>query len=65
MSVAEKTIALLEHLRPEDVQALSPVKRRQLAAACRRCANIAEPPESNLPKAGVLAEIRNGAPRHE
>jgi hypothetical protein len=65
MSVAEKALALLEHLRPEDVRSLPPVRRRQLADACKRCLSLADPPEDSLPKAGILAEIRNGAPRHE
>lgn len=59
MSIAEKALALLTVIRPEDVQALPPAKRQQFTQACRHLADIAEP-KPPPPKAGVLADLRNG-----
>ena len=63
MPVAEKAAALLEAITPADLQGMPPAARRRFAALCRRTAELAEPVEQ--PKAGVLAELKSGAPRHE
>jgi hypothetical protein len=66
MSVAEKTVALLTALSPADMEVLTPSQRQRFAALCRHVAEMAEPSTRILtPKSGILAEIRNGAPRHE
>lgn len=58
MSLAEKAIAMLTVLRPEDVHALPPAQRQQLANLCRHLAGIADP--KPLPKIGVLSDLHNG-----
>jgi hypothetical protein len=63
MPVVEKAAALLEAITPAELAAMPPARRRRFADLCRHVAGLAEPVEQ--PKAGVLAEIRAGAPRHE
>jgi hypothetical protein len=61
MSVAEKAIALLEVLRPEDVKALPPAKRQRFTDACRRLVDLVESNDPPPPiKAGVLYHLKNG-----
>lgn len=59
MSIAAKVAALLEALRPADIEALPPFTRRQLADRCRHLAALAER-EPDAPKAGVLARLQDG-----
>jgi hypothetical protein len=63
VSVAEKALALLNVIRPEDLATLPPAQRQIFANVCLHLAGLAEmkPP----PKVGVLADLRNGTPRHE
>jgi hypothetical protein len=56
----EKAIALLDVLTAQDVAAMDPKRRRLFGALCRRAANLAETAETAI-KAGVLADLRNGA----
>jgi hypothetical protein len=59
MSNAEKAIALLDVLTPNDVAAMDPRRRRIFGALCRRAANLAETVDTAV-KAGVLASLRDG-----
>lgn len=67
MSVASKIVALVDAVKgdPKAFDGMRPVDRRHLADLLRYVAGLAEPPKANLPKAGVLADLRSGAPRHE
>jgi hypothetical protein len=64
LPAAEKVFALLHAVTAEEVQDMPPAIRKQLAAQCRRVANIAEPPVATLPrkphKSGVLYLLNNG-----
>ncbi len=62
MSLAAKVHALLVSLSPADIAALAPVERRRLADLCRHVAAMAD--RAGEPKVGVLADLRNGHPRH-
>jgi hypothetical protein len=64
MPVVEKAAALLEAITPAELAAMPPARRRRFADLCRHVAGLAEP-RTDTPKAGVLAEIRAGTPRHE
>jgi len=64
MPVVEKAAALMEAITPAELQAMAPHARRRFAAVCRRTAELAETID-NAAKAGVLAELRDGTPRHE
>jgi hypothetical protein len=59
MSVAEKALALLNIIRPEDLATLPPAQRERFAQICLHVAGLAEP-KPPMPKAGVLADLRNG-----
>jgi hypothetical protein len=63
MSLANKIAALLTSLTRNQVEAMTPIERQQLADQCRRIAAIAEPPRNGEPK-GLLANLKN-APRDE
>lgn len=59
MSLANKVTALLTGLTRNQVEAMPPVERQQLADQCRRIASLAEPrPEGATVKAGVLADLQ-------
>jgi hypothetical protein len=64
MHLAAHVAALLEGLDRQQVEEMPPAARRRFAAVCRRAAEMAEP-KADGPKAGVLCELRAGAPRHE
>jgi hypothetical protein len=57
--VIAHVIALLEGLRSEDIDAASPVQRRQFAALCRHWAGLAEL-RNEVSKAGVLRDLDGG-----
>jgi hypothetical protein len=67
IALTDKIVALLASLSPADIEALPPVQRRRFADGCRRAAELAESQERRRthPKAGVLAALSDGAPRHE
>lgn len=59
VSIIEKTIALLGGLRPCDVRALPPIRRRRFADICRYWADLAESDNSDAgARTGVLRELR-------
>ena len=59
MSLAEKAFALIEVLRPEDVQALPMAKRQRFADLCRHLADLAEP-KAPPARSGVLSRLSLG-----
>jgi hypothetical protein len=61
MSVARKLAAWIEALRrePDAFDKMPPAERRHLAALCRYIAEKADPPRPE-PRAGVLADLRDG-----
>jgi hypothetical protein len=62
MSVVSKIAALIEALRrePDAFATMRPADRLQLAQVCRFIADKADPPKSDGPKAGVLADLSRG-----
>ena len=66
MSVVEKVIALIGGMSAAEVRALPPLKRQLLAMACRRVADVADPPAERFqrptpaPRSGVLAALHMG-----
>jgi hypothetical protein len=61
MSLVEKAAAIMESLTFADLVALPPPQRRRFADLCRHLAELAERRSDWEPKAGVLADLRNGA----
>jgi hypothetical protein len=59
MTIATKVAALLEAVSSADIAGMTPVERRRFADRCRHLADLAEP-KPDAPKAGVLADLRNG-----
>jgi hypothetical protein len=59
MTIATKVAALLDAIRRQDVEALSPAERQRFASLCRYVAALAEPPRAG-PKSGVLCELEAG-----
>ena len=57
---ADKIVALLANLNPDDIQALPPAERRRFADWCRRAADLADPP-APPPRDGILSHLRSGA----
>jgi hypothetical protein len=57
IAITDRIVALLVTLRDEDLAALPPAERRRLADQCRHVASRADRQE---PKAGVLAQLRQG-----
>lgn len=55
MSVITNAIALLNALRPEDIQALPPFERRRFSDLLNYWARIADKPDA--PKSGVLGDL--------
>jgi hypothetical protein len=64
MSLAHKLAALLTSLTRNQVEAMPPIERQQLADQCRRITALADPPRNGEPKAGVLSDL-SGKPRDE
>ena len=61
MSVAEKVSALLEGITRRDIANLPLDKRKRLATALRRIADLADPPALPAqPKSGVLRDLYRG-----
>jgi hypothetical protein len=59
MSLAHRVTALLTGLTRNQVEAMPPVERQQLADQCRRIVALADPsPEGATLKAGVLADLQ-------
>jgi hypothetical protein len=59
MSLANKIAALLTGLTRNQVEAMPPVERQQLADQCRRITALADPhPDGATFKAGVLADLQ-------
>jgi hypothetical protein len=59
MSVIEKTVALLDALTLNDVQALPPAQRRRFADICKHWARLAES-RVESPKVGILSDLKRG-----
>jgi hypothetical protein len=65
MSLANKIAALLTGLTRNQVEAMSPVERQQLADQCRRITALADqPPRNGEPKEGLLSNLKD-TPRDE
>jgi hypothetical protein len=62
MTVVSKITGLIEALsrEPDAFAAMPPAERQRLAQVCRFIANKADPPNANVPKEGVLADLRSG-----
>lgn len=59
MSLANKIAALLTGLTRNQVEAMSPAERQQLADQCRRITALADPSHQDATlKAGVLADLQ-------
>jgi hypothetical protein len=59
MSLATKVTALLTGLTRNQVEAMPPVERQQLADQCRRITALADPqPQGASVRAGVLADLQ-------
>lgn len=59
MSLASKVTALLTGLTRNQIDAMPPVERMQLADQCKRIVALADPrPEAATLKAGVLADLQ-------
>ena len=64
MSLVRQIHALLAALAPSDFERMPPAERQRLADELRYWATVAQP-KNDVPKSGVLLDLRNGAPRHE
>jgi hypothetical protein len=61
MLLVQKVDALLSGLTRKDVEHLSEPQRRKLAFLLRKIADLADPPaKPELPKSGVLSDLRRG-----
>ena len=61
IDLTDKIVALLVHLAPGDIEALSPARRRWLADHCRRVINLANRADRvGVNRPGVLAQLRDG-----
>jgi hypothetical protein len=62
MTVASKIAGLIEALsrEPDAFAAMPPAERQRLAQVCRFIADKADPTNSDVPKDGVLADLRRG-----
>ena len=56
----EKIDALMAGVTRADIQRMPPAHRQRLAQVLRYIADLADPPKAHSPKAGVLAELRDG-----
>ena len=59
IAITDKIVALLASVSPEQIANLPPAERRRFADWLRRAAELAEP-RADGPKAGVLAQLRDG-----
>jgi hypothetical protein len=60
MSLGNKIAALLTGLTRNQVEAVSPIARQQLADQCKRIAALSEPsPPAATVKAGVLSRLKD------
>jgi hypothetical protein len=53
----EKIDALISGVTRDDIKKMPPAPRQRLAQALRYIADLADPPRSDAPKAGVLAHL--------
>jgi hypothetical protein len=61
MPIAQKVEALLHGLTRRDLEKMKPEQRKNLAAALRRIADLADPPAlPAMPKSGVLFDLHRG-----
>jgi hypothetical protein len=61
VTAIERIDALLAGITKADIEAMEPAVRRRLAKALRRLADLADPPaKPEEPKAGVLADLKDG-----
>lgn len=72
MSIAAKLIGLFVALEKHHIDVLAPNTRKRFAQFARHWADYADPPINSLPakppkvpKSGILADLRDGLPRHE
>jgi hypothetical protein len=56
----EKIDALMAGVTRADIQRMPPTHRQRLAQVLRHVADLADPPKVHSPKAGVLAQLRDG-----
>jgi hypothetical protein len=56
----EKIDALMAGVTRADIERMPPAHRQRLAQVLRYIAHLADPPKVHSPKAGVLAELRDG-----
>jgi hypothetical protein len=56
----DKVDALLSGVAPKDLEELNQEQRRRLAAVLRHIANLADSPEHQPPKSGILLDLRQG-----
>ena len=64
MTIANRITTLLTGLTRNQVEAMPPVERQQLADQCRRIATLAEQrPDGASHKSGVLGDLPAGARR--
>ena len=60
MLLIEKIDALLAGVTRSEVEHLAPAQRQRLAFVLRHIANLADPPNADAPKAGILADLKRG-----
>jgi hypothetical protein len=56
----EKIDALMAGVTRADIERMPPAHRQRLAQVLRHIAHLADPPKVHSPKAGILAELRDG-----
>ncbi len=66
-NVAERIMSLMDSMTRASLDELPPAHRRRFADLLKHWAKIAETPKNGAtpPKAGVLAALHDGVPRHE
>ncbi len=60
LTSVEKIDALVAGVTKAEIQRMPPAHRQRLAQVLRYIADLADPPKVHGPKAGVLAELRDG-----
>jgi hypothetical protein len=62
MTIAAKIAGLIEALRlePDAFASMPPAERQRLAQVCRFIADKADPRKADVPKAGVLLDLKQG-----
>jgi hypothetical protein len=58
MTISAKTAVLIDAVKREGFDGLPPAERRRLADLFRYFADKADPPKNDVPKSGVLADLR-------